>query len=370
MKNIIRNNALFFMCTGVVLLLAACAGDKEISNTDRKTTLKNIAENAILPAYEDFKEKANDLEKAVVEFGGNTNQNTLENVQLKWIEAAISWKKASVFIQGPVEDLFLASAIDYQSVHYPNIEKAIIDGKKIDNEYINSKGSSLKGLKAIEYLIYGDTTQTGKILDLYTHKTGKERLHYLQALTENLHINAGKIKDAWSSDKGNYLADFEQADGREAGASLGVLINKLVSQLNMLKDEKLGAPAGRRNNGTPQPELAEGIPSGQSFILLKSEVQGFESVITAHGKGGIDYLLDQLDAKSGDQLLSKQISEQFVKIYDQIDAIHQPLPVAVVDEKEKVALLYNDLKQLQVLLEVDLVNNLGILLTFSDSDGD
>lgn len=371
MKKIIQNKVLYFLLAGTVAFLMSCNGnDQSVTNTERKTILKNIAEKAIVPAFTDFQEKATELHKAALKFAESTDQASMEQVQQKWIDAAISWKKASVFNQGPVEDLFLASAIDYQSVHYPNIEKAITDGKEINSDYINAKGSSLKGLKAIEYLVFGDATQKGKTVGLYSGKNGLKRLKYLTALTENLEMNAKKALDAWSADKGNFVAEFEKADGREAGASLGLLINKLVAQINLLKDEKLGAPAGNRNDGVPQPELAEAIPSGQTLQLLKSEIQGFESVITANGKGGIDQLLDKLEAKSGNELLSKKITVQFAKIYNEIDAVSQPLPVAVLDEKEKIAQLYADLKQLQVLLEVDVVNNLGILLTFSDSDGD
>ncbi len=355
----------------IALLTSSCGGGKnEINNTDRKTVLTNTAEKAVIPAFKDFQNKAEILEKAVLAFSETPDASHLEEARQKWTEAAVSWKKASVFSQGPVEDMFLSGAIDYVSVHYPNIEKAITEGKDIDNAYITSRGSSLKGLKAIEYLLFGDGSQPDKILATFSGKTGSQRIMYLSALAENIRISAGSIIEAWLPEKGNYTAEFEKADGREAGASLGVLINKLVSQVNQLKDERVGAPAGNRNNGEPQPELVEAIPSGQSLSLLRSEIQGFESLFTANNTGGIDQLLDKLEAKAGGEPLSGKIKDQFAKIYSRIDAIDQPLQVAVFEDKEKVGQLFTDLKQLQVLLEVDVVNNLGILLTFSDSDGD
>jgi predicted lipoprotein len=53
-----------------------------------------------------------------------------------------------------------------------------------------------------------------------------------------------------------------------------------------------------------------------------------------------------------------------------LDLINSPLSTAVTAQKDLVGTAYDEVKKLQVMMEVDMINNLGVLLTFSDNDGD
>ena len=367
------NNPLINTLISCILLTAgfivsSCGENKrEIGNTDWKAILDNITKEVILPAFEDFAGRADSLLEATKVFAGKPGEASLEQVRRQWQNAALSWKVAGTYSFGPIDDHFLSGAIDYPGVHYPNIEKSISTGTVIDDSYIESRGSSLKGLKAIEYLLYKNASGDSVVRDF---ASSQKRREYLAALASNLAAQARKVLEAWKGTDAPFAAAFARADGRDIKSSLGILVNKCVSQVNLIKDERLAVPLGMRNGGSPDPASVEGRLSGTSLALVRSEIAGVQKCFGNEKVAGLYALLDQLNAMHGDKPLSQAIAGQFAEVDKSAGAISLPLDAAITQETEKVKDFYNSLKKLQVLIGVDVVNQLGIILTFSDNDGD
>ncbi len=350
------------------LIVFSCGESKrEIRNTDRKAVLDSITKEVILPAFEDFTGRTDSLLEAAKAFVGKPDKASLEQVRRQWQNAALSWKVAGTYSFGPVDDHFLSGAIDYPGVHYPNIEKSISSGVTIDDSYIESRGSSLKGLKAIEYLLYKNFSGDSVVRDF---ASSQKRREYLSALASNLAAHADKVLEAWKGTDAPFAATFTNADGRDVKSSLSILVNKCVSQVNLIKDERLAVPLGMRNGGNPDLSSVEGRLSGTSLALIRSEIAGVQKCFGKEKGAGLYVLLDQLNARYGDQPLSLAIAGQFAEIERVSGSISLPLDAAITQETEKVRDFYNSLKKLQVLIGVDVVNQLGIILTFSDNDGD
>lgn len=371
-----------FIIISVITCIWACSKTEEqvvdkFESFDRKSMLTNLGNNVIIPSFEAFYQKTDALDLAVVAYTSDLkNEQKLLVVQQAWIEMAKAWKLASVFKQGPIEDKFLLSNIDYSSkgtyLNVTLLEKTISEGTTIDNAYVESKGATVKGIHTIEYMIFDKAKANSNIIGGYTGINGAKRTAYLKALSINLKNQAKLIVDEW---KGGYLTKFITADGRDINSSLGVMSNKLIDLIYTIRDERIGVPIGRRTNGTPQPDYAEAILSESSIALAINELKGIENGFLGKSpsgtKGvGIDDLLDKLEAKSGEELLSKKIKTQFITVYAKLNAISTPLPIAVVNNKAEVQAAYDEIKKLQVMMEVDMINNLGVLLTFSDNDGD
>lgn len=364
----------------LVLIVWACSKSEEPSAFDlfdRKSMLTNLGNNVIIPSFDGFYQKTEVLETAVTAYASDIkNEQKLIAAQQAWLAMAIAWKQASVFKQGPIEDKFLQSAIDFSTKGvYLNptlLEKAITDGTTIDNAYIESKGSTVKGIHAVEYLLFDKSQTNTAIIARYAAAGGANRMAYLKALATNLKNQSKTILDDW---KGSYITTFTNADGRDINSSLGILSNKLIDLIYTIRDERIGAPKGNRNNGAPQPDLAESGLSNSSILLVINELKGLENAFLGRTPAGVDGiglddLLDKLGAKSGTELLSTKIKNQFITVYAKLNAIPTPLQTAVVNNKTEVQAAYDEIKKLQVMMEVDMINNLGVLLTFSDNDGD
>lgn len=345
-------------------------------NTERVAMLTNVGTNVIIPSFEAFQTAAGDLNTAAIAYAADTkSEPKLQTLQYAWFTTALAWKTASVFTQGPIENEFLLSPIYFATTNYTGIEKAISQpGRAIDNDYIESLGAPLKGIPALEYMVFNDAGNAA-VIGGYTGINGAARGSYLKSLTENLKKQADNIVTKWKPGQGDYLKTFIAADGRDINSSFGVLSNKMIDLVYTIKDERLGAPLGKRNNGTPQPNLVDGKLSGTSLPFLKAELQSVENAFTGKSlKGidgkGIDDILDKAGAKSGDVLLSKKIKDQFTTVKAKLELINSPLSTAVTAQKDLVTAAYDEVKKLQVMMEVDMINNLGVLLTFSDNDGD
>ena len=371
-----------FITFSVICLIWACSKTEEpvvdkFESFDRKSMLTNLGNNVVIPSFEGFYQKSDALDLAVTAYTSDLkNEQKLVAVQQAWVEMAKAWKLASVFKQGPIEDKFLLSNIDYSSkgtyLNVTLLEKTISEGTTIDNAFIESKGATVKGIHTIEYLIFDKAKANANIIGSYTGINGAKRTAYLKALSINLKNQAKLILDDW---KGGYVTKFINSDGRDINSSLGVMSNKLIDLIYTIRDERIGVPIGRRNNGTPQPDNAEAILSESSIALAINELKGIENAFLGKNPSGadgigIDDLLDKLEAKSGEELLSRKIKNQFTNVYAKLNAISKPLPIAVVNNKAEVQAAYDEIKKLQVMMEVDMINNLGVLLTFSDNDGD
>jgi predicted lipoprotein len=364
------------LTSAVVLACSSKDNPDPGDETSRVAMLQNVGSNVIIPSFEAFQTNAQALTTVAEAYAADVKSETkLAAVQNAWTAAAQSWKKASLFTQGPIDDAFLASSIYFNTTNTTGIEKAISQpGGAVDDAYIEGLGAALKGFPAIEYLLFS-TSGNAAIIGNYSGINGAGRGVFLKALCANLQKQAATVVSKWKASDGNYIKTFVDANGRDINSSFGVLANKMIDLVYTVKDERLGAPMGKRNNGTPQPGLVDAKLSNASLVLMKAELQSIENAFTGKNLSGtdgpgIDDMLDEAGAKSGDQPLSAKIKAQFATVNAKIALITDPLGTAVTTQKDQVSAVYDEVKKLQVLMEVDMINNLGVLLTFSDNDGD
>ncbi|MCF0072954.1 imelysin family protein [Dyadobacter sp. CY261] len=367
----------YALVTGILVLGCSSKDNPDPGDeTSRVAMLQNVGNNVIIPSFEAFQTNAKALTEAATAYAADVKSETkLAAVQNAWLAMAQAWKTASLFTQGPIDDDFLGSSIYFNTLNTTAIEKAVSQpGGTVDDAYIEGLGAASKGIRAIEYMLFS-TSGNAAIMANYSGINGAGRGNYLKALCANLQKQAETVTTKWKSDGGNYIKTFIEANGRDINSSFGVLANKMIDLVYTIKDERLGAPIGKRNNGTPQPGLVDAPLSNASLALLKAEVQSLENAFTGKAAGaadgpGIDDILDEAGAKSGDQALSAKIKGQFATVYAKIESITVPLSTAVTTQKDQVNAAYDEVKKLQVMMEVDMINNLGVLLTFSDNDGD
>jgi predicted lipoprotein len=361
---------------GLAVGILACKKEGEndpFSSYDRKAMLGNLGNNLIIPAFQSFQTESGLLKTAAETFAASPNEVNLKAVQDRWRSAAAAWKRAELYKLGPVEDQFLGVAVEYVPTNPTGIDNAIAAGNALNSDYVESKGTNVKGLPALEYLLFDRTNGNAAILGKFT--TGDlaaKRREYLKALSQNLNGKASTILTAWQSIT---LAKFINADGRDVSSSLGLLTNEVIILTENIKNNKLGAPLGKLGNGTAQPSLVEAGQSESSLSHIKTNLQALENTFLGRNEAGqdgqgFDDLLDALQAKNNGQLLSVVIKAKFADVNTKVNAISMPLQDAVVQQPQAVESAYVACKELIVLLKVDMTSNLGVLVTFSDNDGD
>jgi predicted lipoprotein len=240
----------------------------------------------------------------------------------------------------------------------------------LDDEFVESVGSNAKGLPVIEYFIFDAAGDNEAVLARLT--TEPSRLEYLGGAADNLHSKAQAVQAYWLPAGNDYANTFINADGggEVFNSALSLLNNQMVGMLEMAIREKLGRPLGTADGNGPQPELVEAGLSGNSLAHIRRNVESVEQAYSGSSGLGLDDYLDYLDADYNGEPLSQAIAAQFAASYAALDAIEPPLSMVVNQNPATVQTAYDELRQLLILIKVDMANQLGVTITFNDSDGD
>ncbi|MEQ9440598.1 MAG: imelysin family protein [Cyclobacteriaceae bacterium] len=352
---------------GLILLLVLSFGCSEDNGGvddefDRGQILENIANNLIVPAYRDFADKTDALVQNMTVFTTQPSTDNLATVKNAWKAATLSWKTAEAFNFGPVDQMTLETSIDLWPTSANGIEESIQNFNGSDT-YLQGIGSNRKGLPAIEYLLFhADETQ------IINEFTDQHRAAYLSLLSHALNDHAGTLLNAWEN---GYKNTFITNIGNDANASTTLLSNEMIFLLETVKNYKVATPLGLRTLSDPLPDQVESRYAGISLDLIEANLNIIENVFTGQDGRGFDDYLDALNIDDGEgNSLSTTISQQIEKSHQSLEAINDPLENAVLTQQEAVEQLFIDLQELTVLMKNDMMSQLGLLVIFSDNDGD
>jgi len=366
----IRHSFLIIFATMLIFIFHSCGdGEKQnVDDFDRRMMLQNIGNNVILKAYQEFSLSTEELEQSAQAFAGDISTANLDALREKWIAAKRNWKSAEMFDLGPVEEMALETSIDNWPTNTNAVETAIENATVIDKDYISFLGSSSKGLPAIEYLLFDK--EIGEQAVLEALQNDGKRLQFLVALTQNVNELAGNIYDAWNSTGGNYVNEFSSSTGKDVGSSTNMLANQLIILVEDIKNNKIGIPLGKKSMGTLLPKNAESWRSETSLDMIKENLNSVQDVFTGKAGSGFDDYLDVVNAQYNGTPLSQVINTQISTIKSSLDDIDLSLVDALETENDKVETAYTELQKLVVYLKTDMMSSLGLLVTYSDNDGD
>lgn len=360
-----------------MFIFLSCSKPKNGSGQqyDQKALLVNISDSIILPTYDSMFTQTDSLVTALEDFTASVNNTTLTRAQNKWKAAMTAWIKCQAFAFGPAEGTTMLDNAVYFWPCKPDLIKTELNGSNtITESYITTLGAPKKGLPALEYLLFNPISNAAVIDSFTTAINATRRKAYVLALAQNIQSNISAVLTEW---KNNYTTTFKNATGTDLGSSVSMLYNALVINVEESKNFRLGIPLGRKNNtsiGSIEPGLVEAPYSDYSIALLKANQQTIENIFSGkHGNvegTGFDDMLDVLQVTNREELLSAKIKQQLTIYKNAIAAIPDPLSGSLTTNKAAVETAWTESKKLIVLLKVDAPSTLGILITFSDNDGD
>lgn len=340
---------------------------------DRTTMLRSIADNVIIPDHNTFQQQAGKLSQAIKDMAGNPTTATVQAAQHQWAACAKTWASCEVFNFGEVVESYTHNKIYTWPCNEVFITKYVYGTDSLTQSYVATKGSSSKGLAAIEFLIF-DSTGVHTVVDSLTNSPyGKRRCSYLVALGEDLQTQAAALNNMWSADGSDYYNTFINSSGTGLGTGTNLLINAMTASLETMLHTKLGKPMGKQQNNEPQVYLEEAYRSREALDLLMANLGVLEQ--TFHGgqdktATGIDDYLDAVGAQYDDITLSQQIDNQLATVRKKLTMLAPDLSSGIVNNRPAAEEAYTEMKALLVLFKVDVVSNLGITLTLNDNDGD
>ena len=273
--------------------------------------LSDIADNVIIPNYEDLATKTAALSAATgvnqyCDAIGTADEATeLEAVKTAWRGAADAFAMTDPHAVGPIADnsgtqrdrinsyvgVFLSEC---------SIDKSVI--QRNDSDFsLSSKSSNQRGLGAIEYLLF-ETDQshacapqidvTANWNALTEGDRRKQRCDYAERLATDISTAAAEVVASWKADDGNYRADFVAASS--AGESLQDLTDVMIIHMDKeAKDRKVGIPTGVKAecSSLSCPELVENPYTETSLTSIKKNLEGFVALFNGGTGSGFDDLI-------------------------------------------------------------------------------
>ncbi|MHB1179620.1 MAG: imelysin family protein [Daejeonella sp.] len=350
--------------------------DKPGNATDRQAMLVNIADNIVLPSYDNFKAKFDIMLAKSEAFTSNPTKIALTDFRAAWVNAYIQWQKVELFEFGPAERYVLRS---YFNV-YPAIENSV-------NSNIASGTSNLdlpsnynaQGFPALDYLINGLGNSDEVILSNYTTASdASKRIVYLKKIITQMNTVFTQVYSEW---KGSYRDIFINKTGVDASSSTSTMVNGVVHNYERsIRSGKFGIPSGIMLNGTLSPEKVEAFYRKDiSLTLAKTAHQAttdfFNGKSVKNGTEGPSFKtylggLSALDSKTQSSL-AQALNNQFSITSQKLNAINtENLNSVVLTNNQLMIDVYNEMQKSVRMLKVDMTSAMSITITYTDNDGD
>lgn len=352
---------------GLLLLAGLATSGCLRPGFDRNAMLGAVADTAILPAHRQLVEEAEQLDAATRQFASAPTAEGLASLRAAWLSASLAWKGVEVY-ELPGTFLF-HNAIEKRPARAAFIEDVIAQAdpaslEAIDAAFIESVGSTSKGLAAIEYLIFESAEAEAPVLDRFADPA---RRAFVTALTANLAAKTEELHRFWAPEGGDYAGTFRAngAEGADMRGSISLLANQMIQLVEMVMRTRLGVPMGAVD-GVPRPGEVESYPSGASLALMAASLGSIQRTLDA----GLDDYLDYLDRSPADRKLSSAIRARLETVLGTLAGVPAPLSRAVTESPAEVEAAFESMRPLLVLIKTDLAALLGITVTFSDNDGD
>ena len=363
-----------FLAAGILYACSKSSGKGGGGSTtppnNGDTVLANIGNNIILPAYASLNVSVNSLDSAIADFNSAPTADKLGAVQGFFKTAYLRWEAVSSYDGfGPAySGQPVLSGLNLFPTNTTTIETNISGGNNNVNAFANA---SAKGFPALDYLLFGAGANT------LAGFSDAKRKAYLAAVSADIKAEVNAAYKGWSAAGGNYIASFLSGTGNSVSSSLGLLINSMVQDFEITKNDRLGIPLGKQPPGQALPVLPkelEGYYSGISAQLCLAQIKAVQNLyqgIGAAGDGpGLEDYVVKTKAKYGNGLLNDTIKVQFAAAVSGMSAISDPMSVAIQTNPAPANAVYATTQQLVVLLKTDMPSALGVLITFGDNDGD
>lgn len=360
----------------LALLVAACdsgsADDEATDAFDRPAMLERMATGLIVPGYEALQAAVDALDASADAFAAAPTAAGLAELQDRLKAARLAWQDVNVYAFGPAASVTLRAALNTFPVDEDQVEANVAAGSYTLGSVANRAAA---GFPALGYLLHGLGASDAETLAAYTDAPdAAARLAYLQDNVAYVQDAVDATVEAWSPAGGDYLGTFLSAAnaGTDVGSSLGMVLNALAMHYErVLRDGKIGIPAGVRSAGVPRPTSTEAYYGGYSAELAAANLRAVRRLYLGNGLdgtpgSGLDDYLDALGAGA----LAAEITASFDEAVAAVEALDDPLAVQIQEDLDPVLTAFQEMQDNVVLLKADMTSILGVTITFQDNDGD
>ena len=343
-------------------------GGTVVDNFDRGAMLTHIADNIIIPAYQDFSSQMTLLEGAAQAFNNSPNTFTLEALRTAWYNTYVKWQNVELFNIGKAEELQYAFYMNIYPVNVTDVENNIANGG-YDLNSVNNQDAV--GFPALDYLLHGVATNDNDIIAKFSTDANAQGYRtYLMDVVNQMDGLTEQVLNDWSS---SYRNTFVSNDGNTTTSSVNMMVNVFVEYYERkLRANKFGIPAGVFSGG-PLPDRVEALYRGnvskdlalQSLQTVEDFFNGKNFSNSSTGESFRTYLayLQRND-------ITTSIIDQFAAARVQIISLMDNFNQQVISDNSQMLMAYDELQKAVVYLKNDMPSAFNVTIIFIDNDGD
>lgn len=331
---------------------------------DRSAMLTDYADNLIIPSWETLQTAIGDLSSKIEEFKTETTQSNLDNLRDSWVEVAKKHQYVTAYGFGP-GTLLLGSYVTVLGVFPVNEEQVEANVLNTDFVLANTFARDVRGVYALEYLIYGNGQTDADLLAGFD----QNRKDYLDKVFTELDSEVDGIVSKWND---SYRTTFIESDGTSAGSSISLLYNEFVKDYENLKNYKLELPGGlSAGQSSAEPELVEAYYSGISKDLIIEHFASCKNIWFGRTVDGTDLIgfEEYLETVEGGSDLVTTTKTAFTGLDSAIDQLPSGRLSDNIESTE-VSDLRDALQANTANVKSTMSSLLGISITFNSGDGD
>ena len=343
------------------LLVVSCDKDKN-AEFNRDIMLNNYFSSIIAVNVDNYYTSLDNLKASAGTFTASPSLINLEALRSEFLISYKHYQGIKMLNFGPTEDAFYCSSANIYPCDTTEINTNISTGSYTLGAASNTDAI---GFPAIDFLINNGTDS--KILeDFTTDEDASNRLLYLTEIIEKLYSEFTPVKAAW----GNYRVDFTSATGTDVGSSTGIMFNAYMKDVELLKNAKIGIPSGQQTGGMLLPNYVEGVYGDLSLELAIESCTKLQSLFNGGEGIGLDDYVRHVEGDNVQESLVDLVNNQFDLVISKLASFTSPLSTEITTNSTEVNQTYLEIKKLVTYLKSDVASILGILITYSDSDGD
>jgi predicted lipoprotein len=349
------------------LFFFAAAQTGIAQTTDREAALRDLAHNVIAAGFQDLASRCQAFSNNAAQLVRKPDQPSLAQARQSWIAMFDAANRLRCFQTGPIVSREYAATFYYTRVSPPAIEGEIQGTNVVDQAYVSALGGNIKGLFALEYLLFGQKGFPGAqemtadhAFEMLSATNAMRRREFFLALARDIDFKAAQLAQDWSASGAQDAGPKFAAGGQ---ASVNTLVNQLAHSIEDLGQSRLNFVLG-----LPKPlqiYRIEASPSGASLPGAIASLEGIQKFYRGAGSLGLSDILKSVNAP-----LAKRIDDQFDVALAAIKAIGEPFDQAVLDKRDAIQNASDKVKALEILFKVDLASALGVTISFVSGDGD
>ncbi len=316
---------------------------------DNGPVLDAVGPNVVLPALDDYLSSLDALQTEVERW---SDTGEIAGARAAFAQAMDRWQVVDV-MRVALDDGTDPVALRDETYSWPVVNGCRVDQITTSKEYTDGVADLLvnaRGLDALEHLLYSGVDNVcpsqvppnsdntwDTLVDL-----DSERAAYATAIVEDLRSQESVFRSTWQAAR---------------PASLQAIIDGLFVFETEIKDAKLGHPLGLIDCDTFDcADAAEGLPDSNSSAWIAANLEGFRALFTGGDGVGIDDLLT--DVGSGD--VATEVVQRTTTAIAMAEALDGSLSTEIVDNRQAVVELYDELNAIDDLLRIDVTGMLSL----------